>query len=870
VRQAAAGALGQQTPPAALPALAARLGDTPGQPAVALALARYGLLARPLLDTALRQGTTEESRWAARALGASRLAEALPLLQAALDDGRTPVRAAAARALGELGRPDAASSLLDSLRLDPEPSVRHAAAVALGQLGIAEAIPVLRAGLAEPYAEIRNACRQALIQLAAPPSEELLEIAEEVAAGRWARLEQRGEAARELLEVALQSAGLDAESAARRVGAAQTLGRLQPKGSFAALAARLQDPHPRVRSAAATALGEIGDLRAEAPLVTCYGSVQPEVRIACLQAMAVLAGPIGERLLIAALDDPAPEVATAAFGLVGLRQLGGAFPRLVEILGEHDVDRQLQAMDALAALGQLAAVEPLLELLQDQRAEVRRHAAAAMGRLGWQPVGWRNRREDAAYAYFTGPASWEIPGEPDADQVRRLLTALSQSEDPARRRVAAEALGGLTDPRGRAGLRQALEQETDRDCRIVVAEALERLGDSPAEDHRWLPYWTTRGRWDVLVQFGAAALPELLLVLDEPQAARRHGAIEALVQLGAAGDAGLLQASRDPEPPLRIKAIRALAARPTPELGERLIALLDDEAVAATARELLQEGFLESARPRLLEVLATGTPRQRAETARLLGQSRDNDLVPALVARLTDEEPTVRLAAIAALGAPGRTAALPPLQELVRQASEPTVRATAAAALGRIGDPIAEETLLGGLGDAWGEVRRACREALTALGRPPSAEHLLASERIAVEAWGRVAEVGQAAVPLLLHLTTDPGDDPTAAAWRAGAAEALGRIGDPRARPALERLLQDPYPRVRLAAAEAQQRLDTPPAAPPPTAEAAPAAPALSDTTAASPAETAPSPPKPVKADPLVARLARIQATALGDPEKKN
>jgi len=84
VRQAAAGALGQQTPPAALPALAARLGDTPGQPAVALALARYGLLARPLLDTALRQGTTEESRWAARALGASRLAEALPLAQLSL------------------------------------------------------------------------------------------------------------------------------------------------------------------------------------------------------------------------------------------------------------------------------------------------------------------------------------------------------------------------------------------------------------------------------------------------------------------------------------------------------------------------------------------------------------------------------------------------------------------------------------------------------------------------------------------------------------------------------------------------------------------------------------------------------------------
>jgi HEAT repeat protein len=205
----------------------------------------------------------------------------------------------------------------------------------------------------------------------------------------------------------------------------------------------------------------------------------------------------------------------------------------------------------------------------------------------------------------------------------------------------------------------------------------------------------------------------------------------------------------------------------------------------------------------------------RAAAASALEKAGENarPAGPALIARLADPDENVRLRAAAALVAIGPSPAwLPQLIQLLEQEAAP-VRAVAArvvAAMGPAGRD-AVPSLLAALGEPDDVTRSAVALALAQVGPEaraavPALLAVMAAQGEArfraVEAVGRIRDPG--AVPALCAALGDPNGD-----MRWQAARALGRIG-PKARsctPSLLGALEDANSDVRMAAVRALPRL---------------------------------------------------------------
>lgn len=193
----------------------------------------------------------------------------------------------------------------------------------------------------------------------------------------------------------------------------------------------------------------------------------------------------------------------------------------------------------------------------------------------------------------------------------------------------------------------------------------------------------------------------------------------------------------------------------------------------------------------------------RAEAAQGLGEIKDRAALRPLIAILTDEDQDVRKASADALGAIGDSEAASALIKSLEDKVE-DVRQTAATALGRL-DAHAVKPLLAALKNGSQRVRWGAAVALGEIGNPTAIRPLI--EQVGVNrnddyvrqavsvALGRF---GPVAVEIL-------SDSLKHKDWgmRAGAADAVGIIGDAQSvRPLLD-VLQDEHPKVRKAVAKA-------------------------------------------------------------------
>lgn len=250
---------------------------------------------------------------------------------------------------------------------------------------------------------------------------------------------------------------------------------------------------------------------------------------------------------------------------------------------------------------------------------------------------------------------------------------------------------------------------------------------------------------------------------------------------------GLIGALRHEEGEIRLKALRALIVLQPEGLSDLLSEALDDEddAVRAVAQaaggaprepdaERADEDeapplHLPPARPaappperpgadpaELRLALRDPNPLIRSAAAEGLGALADAASEGALVAALSDPSPAVRVSAAGALDALPRTrATISALIEALEDA-DPSVRERAARSLGLLGDP----TAVGPLLDALERGSPAAARALGEIGDP------------------------RALAPLLEALAST--------ALCVAAAEALVRLGEPAALPALDALAEDP------------------------------------------------------------------------------
>jgi HEAT repeat protein len=292
----------------------------------------------------------------------------------------------------------------------------------------------------------------------------------------------------------------------------------------------------------------------------------------------------------------------------------------------------------------------------------------------------------------------------------------------------------------------------------------------------------------------------------------------------------------------RRDAARTLGEIGDPAAVEPLIQLLRTESPGSRVQKSAMWALAEIGGPAvesLIEALRDENRSVRERAANALGEIRDTRAVQPLIHALEDEYWPVRKAAVIALGIIGDAGAVEPLLEAL-QDDEGPVRKAAEEWLHKLGweldgsvspappdvDAMAAtgnvEGLIGALSyERDRKVREAAAEALGNIGDPAAVEPLISllgdshstafvwPNPAAVEA---LAKIGAPAVePLIGVLDTGKwADHPGSAEIRAGAADALGEIGDPQAIGVLLRCLWDNIPAVRSSAASALGKIGEP------------------------------------------------------------
>jgi HEAT repeat protein len=183
------------------------------------------------------------------------------------------------------------------------------------------------------------------------------------------------------------------------------------------------------------------------------------VRKAADEALVKIGAPAVEPL-IAALKGENKDVRQAAAAMLG--RLGWQ-PGRDETAGWYWMVKG--DWDNCVALGS-PAVKPLIAALKDK--DVRKAAAEALGRLGWEPA-----QDEMAGWYWMAKRYWGQCVVLGALAVEPLIAALKHKDSDARK-VAAEALGEIKDPRAVEPLIAALKDEK-WDVRAAAAEALVSL-----------------------------------------------------------------------------------------------------------------------------------------------------------------------------------------------------------------------------------------------------------------------------------------------------------------------------------------------------------------------------------------------------------
>ncbi len=295
VAAAAADALAQISDPRVPALFASALKE--GDPAVCVAavdaLQRLGdpRFAEPIIGL-LRHANPRVRAAAVEALGRLRITEAVEPLRTLLTDPAWEVRREAAEALGRLQDARAVRTLNTALS-DADPDVRETSALSLGQLGDRGAIDPLVLALKDSGSGVRRMAAAALSRI--DPEWTSAPEAQAAIVRLRASLHDCDPGARNFVGQLLVNLG-EAELSAAPEGLAPEAGDIseakRQKLAVTLFAAVLCDTDPDLRQAAAEALGQLADPRAQAALRKALADDDAGVRLAASHALQTLpAGP---------------------------------------------------------------------------------------------------------------------------------------------------------------------------------------------------------------------------------------------------------------------------------------------------------------------------------------------------------------------------------------------------------------------------------------------------------------------------------------------------------------------------------------------------------------------------------------------------
>ena len=696
-------------------------------------------------------------------------------LAALVADADPDLRMQAALALGQQDQPAAAHALVPLLD-DPDVNVRFHAIEALGRLRAADAVDRL--------AEIAESDD---FFLAFPAIDALAQIRDSRVASRLVPLL----ASAELCDAAAGALG--------EVGEAESIGPLVTalnagRGDLAVIRAlaRLHERYERfgagsyvvdlVQKELSPAGGQrvvdaLGRARAAdvGALVLVLGWLQgtavqraltrllahPDIRPGVIEAIVRQGAGIVDLLieqLAGAEDDDTRAAAIGAMARIGDRR---AVPALTEALhGDRGI--AVAAAGALAAVGDTAAFEPLMALVDHPDVVVRQAVIGALNSLGHPDMAARvcqllSSPDAAARESAVRVAGYF--GYPDC--LEQLFERCSDPDENVRR-AALEQLPHLDTPRAAALLARALHEDTPR-ARASAAQALGRLGravpaalliEAANDSDTWVRYFAVRAlardaSGDAVAHLGRiaagdAAMPVRLAAIEglgtieavgvfealapHLEAPDRTVATAALSAVGCLADGraveALLAALRSSDPSTRRAAVNGLACRPD---AARIDALawtagadpdptVADAAVDGLAR--LASSRDESADQAIAALLSLTVEPAKREAA-LIALSQVRHRVPSVAAGLRAPDPEVRRSTVEALSRLHHAAASAAIREALGD-SDAGVRAAAVTALHRLGvRGLSQVFATLSRDDPSREVRRAASAALAQERTPP-------------------------------------------------------------------------------------------------------------------------------------------------------
>jgi len=395
----------------------------------------------------------------------------------------------------------------------------------------------------------------------------------------------------------------------------------------------------------------------QAAMLAALGEIAGSLGVDGVEVPAVPADPVERSLLRETIREVVTELSPQQQTQV-----------LIRLLRDGGNQVRSPAMEVLQRLGKPAAASAAVfaEMTRNEDAHVRGSSVRALGEMAGPDAlpflleslkdGNKNVRHSAVLALSQiGPAA-----------VPRLVEALQEGSGSVASH-AALALGRIGDPAAVPALIGAL---ADRATCHNATRALGAIG-------------------------GTEAVRALIEALESEYKGARQGAVNALGQLGdSRAVPALVRLLEDEYPSIRTRAVWALGQLGGTEAVRTVIRALKDEnreVRRAALDGLGQLGGTEAARA-LIEALGDETMRDHA--ARVLGQTGDPAVVPALIKTLQDENWLVRYAAARALGALGKSASesVAALTNALEDEEEP-VRREAAKGLKKIGTPAAPEYL---------------------------------------------------------------------------------------------------------------------------------------------------------------------------------
>ncbi|HLZ06571.1 MAG TPA: HEAT repeat domain-containing protein [Bradyrhizobium sp.] len=439
---------------------------------------------------------------------------------------------------------------------------------------------------------------------------------------------------------------LDSPVAEVRKLAAKELGVIGPDAASAvpALVSKFDDPY--LRRVAPSAVAGVGDAALPA-LIDAMSSPDHLIRRGAIEAIEIL------------IPDPEVEALESATA----KKTGQA----------GNKGRSKPSMDSQRL------VEPLLKALKDPEEDIRADAATALGHF-------------TNHAAATVPALMGLLKDPDEGVRAHAVNALTK----LRPLPCAQFVDALGDPdehmhRSAASLLN--------DCRPLDKSLIPRLLtilESPDPD---ITLWGSH----VFEYYGAAAVPELVAALDNPNTFVRRGAARGLVLAVAPKPEqavpALTKRLDDPDAFVREYALEALArygdgAR---SAVDGIVPLLNDKQAAvrkAAATTLWAIGpHAVAGVSGLKTTLRDSDPEVRQESADALGAIGDPSAVKALTAALRDPDTSVAVAAakaLAAIGAPAESAldtlAIAHRDQRIRRDVEESIRGIAEALQNGLGD----------------------------------------------------------------------------------------------------------------------------------------------------------------------------------------